>query len=132
MSDIDYGFKTDDIEYDKVGLPVGTYKVMITGEEMSEKKALVVNYEIIEGEYRGRSGKVWYNTQHESPQVANIAKQQIKRIADATGKMVSNSSPLAGRVLTIMVRQQKKDPQYTEIGKYLPADYVHNDDVPFA
>lgn len=134
---IDYGFtSTDEVQYDKAGLPVGRHKVMITGEEVGETKKetnpkpLIVEFEVIEGEFKGRSGKVWYNIHNVDAQTANIAKQQIKRIADATGKAVSPSQPLKGRVLTIEVRQQKKDPNFTEIFKYLPADAT-DDEIPF-
>lgn len=125
-----YGFNTDDIKLDSAGLPVGTYKVMIVGEELNEKRALVVNYEIVEGDNKGKQGKVWYNINHESAQTANIAKQSIKRIADATGKAVSDAAPLKGRVLTIEVREQKKDNRYTEIAKYLPSDYKETSYLP--
>lgn len=129
---MDYGFNSDDIQLDKAGLPVGIHKVMITDEELNEKKALVVNFEIVEGDMKGKGGKVWYNINHENVTTSNIAKQAIKRIADATGKPVSNTSPLKGRVLVIEVAEQKKDPRYTEIKKYLPADYkpAVNDDIP--
>lgn len=131
---IEYGFNSDDIELDKPGLPVGTHKVMITDEELNEKKALVVTFEVIEGDMKGKSGKVWYNINHDNTTTANIAKQSIKRIADATGKPVSSASPLKGRVLVIEVGVQKKDDRYTEIKKYHPADYkAHSsDDIPFA
>jgi len=133
---IDYGFKsTDEVQYDSQGLPIGTYKAMIKSEEADEKgRGLIAEFEVLEGNYKGKTGKVWYLTTHDNPQTANIAKQNIKRIADATGKPVSSASPLKGRVLTLEVRQQKKNPDYTEIFKYYPENYVapQSDDVPFA
>lgn len=129
---VDYGFDTtDDVHYDKQGLPVGTYKAMIIGEEDDNQgRGVIANYEVLEGEYKGKTGKVWYLTKHSEQQTANIAKQNIKRIADATGKPVSASSPLKGRVLVLEVRQQKKNPDYTEIGKYLPENHAIVDDSP--
>lgn len=125
-----YGFdSTDNIAYDKTGLPVGEHKVMIIGEEPDAKdRGLVANFEIVEGDYKGKTGKVWFLTKHENVTTANIAKQNIKRIADATGKAVSGTSPLKGRVLRVVVGAQKNDPDRTEIKKYLPAD---KSDAPF-
>lgn len=129
-----YGFETtDEVQYDKQGLPTGTYKAMIIGEDDDEQgRGVVAEYEALDGENKGRKGKVWYLTKHENPQTANIAKQNIKRIADATGKAVSESAPLKGRVLTIEVRQQKKNPDYTEIFKYYPENYeaLATDEIP--
>lgn len=134
----DYGFKsTDDIQYDKQGLPIGTYKVMIVSEEIKETdkpqnpKMLIVEYEALSGPNKGKSGKVWYNIFHTDTQTSNIAKQAIKRIADATGKAVSPSMPLKGRVLTIEVAEQKKDSRFTEIKKYLPEDHQVDEEIPF-
>ena len=132
---MDYGFEsTDEIQYDKAGLPVGIYKAMIIAEEADkEDRGVVAEYEVLSGEHKGRKGKVWYLTKHESQQTANIAKQNLKRIADATGKPVTPTTPLKGRVLTIEVRQQKKNADYTEIAKYLPENYEapQNNDAPF-
>ena len=125
-----YGFaSTDDVKYDAAGLPVGEHKVMIIGEEADAKdRGLVANFEIVEGDFKGKTGKVWFLTKHENVTTANIAKQNIKRIADATGKAVSGTSPLKGRVLRVVVGTQKNDPDRTEIKKYLPAD---KSDAPF-
>lgn len=127
----DYGFDTNDIQLDKVGLPIGIYKVMINGEEINEKRALVVTYEVLEGEHKGKTGKVWYNINHENETTKNIARQAIKRIGDATGRNVNEAAPLRGRVLTVDVQQQKKNPDYTEIRRYLPENHK-TDDLPFS
>ncbi|MCA2951053.1 hypothetical protein [Microcystis sp. M112S1] len=125
-----YGFtSTDEVKYDAQGLPLGEHKVMIIGEEPDSKdRGIVAEFEIVEGEHKGKRGKVWYLTKHENATTANIAKQNIKRIADATGRAVSATSPLKGRVLRVSVGVQKNDADRTEIKKYLPADKV---DLPF-
>lgn len=127
-----YGFDTtDNVQLDAQGLPVGTYKAMIIGEEAAkDDKGVVAEYEVVSGEYKGKTGKVWYLTMHSNPQTSNIAKQSLKRIADATGKAVTPASPLKGRVLTLEVRQQKKDPRYTEVARYLPENFEVSD-TPF-
>lgn len=121
-----YGIETtDDVELDGKGLPVGTYKAMIVGEEPAAKEnGVIAEYEVLSGEHKGKRGKAWYLTMHENPQTANIAKQNLRRIADATGKPVTPESPLKGRVLTLDVQKQKKDPNYTEIKRYLPENYA--------
>ena len=125
-----YGFtSTDDVKYDAQGLPLGEHKVMIIGEEPdSKERGLVAEFEIVEGEHKGKRGKVWYLTKHENPTTSNIAKQNIKRIADATGRAVTPTSPLKGRLLRVLVGVQKNDADRTEIKKYLPAD---KSDLPF-
>ena len=130
---IDYGFKTtDEVQYDSSGLPVGIYKVLAKSEEADDKgRGVIVEYEILDGEFKGKTAKVWYLTTHENQTTANIAKQNLKRIADATGKPVSSIAPLKNRVFTVEVRKQKKDDRYTEISRYLPESHVNDSDSPF-
>ena len=124
---------TDSVEYDKQGLPPGSNQlVMVVGEEPAkEDKGVIMELEILDGVHKGRKGKVWILTKHENAQTANIAKQTLKRIADATGKAVSPSAPLKGRVFRIDVATQKKDDRYTEIKKYLPENHVAENAAPF-
>lgn len=129
---INYGFSsTDEVQYDKQGLPVGTHKAMIISEEPHES-GVVAEYEVVEGAHKGKRGKQWYLTTHNNTTTANIARQNIKRIADATGRPVSAAAPLKGRVLTVEVREQKNDSSRTEIFKYHGADYKPTEsfDVP--
>ncbi len=125
MTENYYGFEsTDEVKYDSQGLPVGTYKVMIVSEQPWEKDGkttgVVVEFEIVSGDKKGQVRKYWYLTMHNNATTSNIAKQNIKRIADATGKAVSATAPLKGRVLTVTVTPQKNDPDRTEIKKYEP------------
>lgn len=124
---------TDSVEYDKQGLPQGNSQlVMVVGEEPAkEDKGLIMELEILDGDHKGRKGKVWILTKHDNPQTANIAKQTLKRIADATGKAISPSAPLKGRVFRIDVAVQKKDDRYTEIKKYLPESHIAEETAPF-
>lgn len=128
-----YGFdSTDEVKYDAQGLPLGTYKAMIIGEEPDAKgRGVIVEYEAVSGDYKGKKGKVWYMTLHENATTSNIAKQALKRIADATGKPVTPSSPLKGRVLTITVGAQKNDPDRTEIKKYQPENAATDTEIPY-
>lgn len=126
---------TDDVELDKLGLPIGIAKFMATAEEPAVKDGVttgvIVTWECVEGSNKGKSGRVWYSTLHSNPQTANISKQALKRIADATGKAISPSSPIKGRVLTLDVRKQKKNDAYTEVARYLPENHVTEESAPF-
>lgn len=147
---IDYGFATtDEVRFDPIGLPIGEYNVLITDEKVSEKldennpNPVIAEYEVLSGDNKGKTGRVYYNVHHSNQTTANIAKQAIKRIAEATGKPVSQTSPLKGRVLKVIVDWQKNSDRYTEIKKYLPFDDAlssvasasaskKEDDIPFA
>jgi len=135
-----YGIETtDDVELDGKGLPVGIYKAMIVGEEPEKNgKGTVAEYEVLDGPNKGKRGKQWINSlqdvwaqkngitgekMDDAIRTANIAKQNLRRIADATGKAVTPTSPLKGRVMTLDVQKQKKDPNYTEIKRYLPENH---------
>lgn len=131
MSDLYGGLNTDDYDLEKAGLPVGVAKYMAISEETDAKGHLVVNYECVAGPNKGRSGKVWYCLSHTNEKTANIAKQSLKRIADATGRPVSAQTPIKGRVLTLDVREQKKDPRYTEVFRYLPEGHKEEEKAPF-
>ena len=128
MTDNIYGFDTtDEVKLDAQGLPVGTYKAMAVSEEAHTKdgktQGVVVEWEIVEGESKGRKGKVWYNTLHPNEMTSNIAKQSLKRLAEASGTPITQSNPIKNRVITMIVDTQKKDPRYTEVKKYLPESY---------
>lgn len=130
-----YGFEsTEEVQYDSQGLPVGTYKAMARAEEEDKDgRGVVVEWEVLEGDFKGKTGKVWYLTKHPSAQTATIAKQNIKRIADARGKPISPAVPIKNSVVTLEVRRQKKNPDFTEVAKYHPENYKPPviDDVPF-
>ena len=132
MTDNYYGFEsTDNVVLDAQGLPIGTYTVHIKGEEPDAKgRGVVVEYEVLDGKNKGKAGKVWYLTTHENPQTRNIAQQNLKRIADATGMPVSPLTPLKGRTLVLEVGVQKSDPTRTDIKKYHPEGY-QVDEAPF-
>jgi len=131
---IDYGFDTNDIKLDSLGLTPGIYKVMIKSEERKPTKSkldgktdddlLLVTYQAVEGDMKGKTISQRYNIWNSNQTASNIAKQEIKRIANATGRPVSPEAPLRGRVLCIEVRNQKGSDQYVEIAKYYPEDYV--------
>lgn len=134
-----YGFDTDEITIEGKGLPVGFQKLMAVKEDFISKEnkpenpnALVVTWEVVEGEHKGRQGDVYYNINHANPQTARIAKETIKKIAIATGAAINERNKIKGRVLVADIREQVKNPQYTEIKAYHPADFpIPESEIPF-
>lgn len=129
---------TSDYELDTPGLAVGIHKVMITKEEIidtphkpTNPKRLAVTFEAVEGACKGRSQISNFNLWNANPKAVEIAKQDLKKIDVATGRPVNTENPLKGRVLAIEVRKQKDNPDYTEVGKYLPESAVNPADIPF-
>lgn len=124
---IDYGFDTKDVEISSEALPAGEYKVVISGEEIHEPKdpgkanCLKLTYEVIEGESRGRLISQYLNIWHANELPRKIAQETLKKIAKATGKDINQDSPAKGRFLTIKVRQQKDNSEYTEVHGYSAA-----------
>ena len=124
-----YGFEsTEEVKLDAQGLPVGTYKAMCVSEEEHTKdgktQGVVTEWEIVDGANKGKKGKIWYNTLHSNQTTSNIAQQSLKRLAEASGTPITQSTPIKGRVVTLAVDVQKNNPQYTEVKKYLPESYV--------
>jgi len=136
---------TKDVVIDQKGLPVGTYKALITSEVDDEAgRGIVVEFEGLEGPGKGKRGKVWYLFDHSNATTAVIAEENLAKLANATNNEVpltliakrsAHYSTFKGKVLTIEVRQQKKNPEYTEIFKYYPEDYTPpvaaDSEVPF-
>lgn len=115
------GKTTSDVKVQEQGLPVGEYKAMIVGEKDDPKgRGVIYEYEVVDGEHKGRKGSVWYLIFHENQTTSDIAWANLKRIEDATGKALGDGLPAKNRVMRLVVRQQKKNPEYTEIAKYLP------------
>lgn len=123
-----YNFNTEEVKYSEFGLPEGKHKVMIVAEEFKtnpEKpdnpNMLVVTFQAVEGEYKGKQQIAYYNVNHSKSQVAAIARESVKQIADATKRPVSGQSPLKGRVLQIQLGNQKAS-DFMEIKKYFTED----------
>lgn len=119
-----YGFaSSDEVKYDIVGFPVGKYTVHAI-DEKDETSGIHVVYEILSGNDKGSTAKVYYNTLSDNEITAKIAKQDIKRIGEATGKPVTQEDPIQGRIFMVDVEANKKNPQYTNVKAYLPADGI--------
>lgn len=126
-----YGFKsTAEVEYDRIGLPIGEYKVMIESEE-DVPTGVKATFKILTGDHKGETPFYWFNTLSENPTTQRIAKQNIKRIADATGIDVDpEQNPLTGRVFCVRV-EESKNPQYTEIKEFLHESHIEDESPDF-
>jgi len=124
-----YGFETsDEIKIDQLGFPLGKYKVLAK-DEQGTATGLFVDFDIVTGEHKGTSAKVYYNTRSENEDVARIAAGDIRRIADATGKPVTPSTPIKGRAFVVEVIVNPKNERYTKV-KYLPETTPVDDNSP--
>jgi hypothetical protein len=119
-----YGFKSsNDVKLDTFGWPLGKYTVHAVGQG-DTATGIMVDYTILTGEHANKSFGIYYNTTSDNEITAKIAQQDIKRIADATGKPVDDANPISGRTFTVEVEPNKKNPLYTNVKFYLPADGV--------
>ena len=123
---IDYGFSTKDVELEEIGLPVGEYTVKAIKEEVittkSGGKSLRLDLEVIDTDAKGRKGSTFFNIFSDNEQARKIAQSDIKKLAVATGRDIDSSNPIAGRFFKVIVTQDKKNPQYTRVVKYLEAE----------
>ncbi len=139
-NDNEIDFSTADVEIESKGLPIGFHKAMALKQfyKNNPKKPenpnmLVVTWEVVEGEAKGKQGDVYYNVNHSIPKTARIAKETVKKIEIATGVVVDKENPIKGRVCVLDIRPQKDNPQYSEIKGYYPENYVaqQSEGVPF-
>jgi len=124
---MDYGIDTSNVELESLGLPEGGYRAMISSEEIKPtkdglNKLLEVTFNVVEGAHKNKTIISRFNLWHSNEVAKNMAQQDLKKIALATGKEVNGEQPLKGRALTIFVRKQKNNPDYSEVWKYAPID----------
>lgn len=134
---------TDDVEYQKFGLPIGTLKLMVTSETDDEQgRGIILTLECVEGAHRGATGQLWLLFNHDNIKARKAAEEKMKRIADATGKQIplcsiaqrpASFAPIKGRVFVGQVEQQKNNPDYTEVKRFYPENYSAPaaDEAPF-
>lgn len=101
----------EDIEFTPI--PSGEYKAAIVGDEekiaqSSGAKYLSVEFEIVEGDYKGRKVYTNLNLWHPSAMAKQIAQKELNSIAAAVGvtKLV-DSNQLHNIPIFIKVKQRK-------------------------
>lgn len=123
MTDFDYGFESSsEIKIDVNQFPVGKYKVFAT-EQSEAATGFTVKYEIVTGDLKGDVVTIWYNTKSDRDDVRNIAKKEIRRIADVT-RVIDSTNPIKGRAFCVEVEKSKKNEQYTIVTRYSHADEI--------
>ena len=94
-------------------IPAGKYQAVITESERKETRNrdgeyLLLVFEIIEGEYRGRKVFARFNLWNKNPDAVRIASQELSAICHAVSVMnPKNSVELHNLPLTITVRVRK-------------------------
>lgn len=106
------------------GLPIGKYKGIIsdTRQENVEKNGAVVggllalDCKVIEGPLTGQFQTDRLNLHHTNPLTVEIANKQLSAYCHVTGQFVlQDTAQLHNIPFMFEVRQQKKNPEYTEI-----------------
>lgn len=96
-------------------IPAGKYVVAISNSEMHPTKNgtgqyLELEYQVIEGEHKGR--KVWsrHNLHHANAQAVQIARGELSAICRAVGVMApKDSAELHNLPLTVTVKLKKRE-----------------------
>jgi hypothetical protein len=96
-------------------IPAGKYVASISASEMKPTKNgngqyLELEYQVLEGEHKGR--KVWsrHNLHHPNAQTVQIARGELSAICRAVGVMApKDSAELHNLPLTVTVKVKKRD-----------------------
>ena len=96
-------------------IPAGKYAAAISASEMKPTKNgsgqyLELEYQVLDGEHKGR--KVWsrHNLQHPNVQTVQIARGELSSICRAVGVMApKDSAELHNLPMTVTVKLKKRD-----------------------
>lgn len=99
----------------KDALPAGTYVAIIVASAMKPTKSgsgeyLELEYQIIDGEHKGR--KLWsrHNLHHPNAQTVQIARSELSSICHAVGIMTpADSAEFHNLPLTLSVKCRKRE-----------------------
>jgi hypothetical protein len=104
--------KLDDFD----AIPAGEYLAAIVGSQMKVTKAgdgryLELDFQILEGEYKGRHMWSRLNLEHSNPVAVQMAQMELAAVCEAVGVLTPNdSSDLHNKPLRIIVKpEQRKD-----------------------
>lgn len=93
-------------------IPEGDYKAVIKSSEMKESKAgnplIVFNFEVIDGDFKGRTLRLMCNYQHPNDIARRIADQQLAGMGEAVGKeQFTDTSELHNLPMLITVKHSE-------------------------
>lgn len=128
-----YGFESSaEIEDDRMGFPLGEYRVMATDQE-DVKTGIKVDFRILSGDKKDETFSAWYNTMSENTVARSMAQRDLKRLGDASGSPVGDPSathpdnmPIKGRIFCVSVVANAKNPKYVNV-TYNPAEHITDD-----
>ncbi|GDY13124.1 hypothetical protein LBMAG53_20020 [Planctomycetota bacterium] len=114
MAILNFDASTVEPSAGKDPLPAGKYVAAISASEMKPTKSgtgqyLEIEYQVVDGEYKGR--KVWsrHNLQHPNATAVQIARGELSAICRAVGVMApKDSAELHNLPLTVTVKVQKR------------------------
>lgn len=122
------------------GLPISDkngHLVVITGSEMKPVESgngtkLVLTLAIQDGPHAGSEGNWNLNIGNANVVAVKIAQQELACICHAVGYLqaLQNTSVLHGKPFRVVVAQQKKNPEYTEVVEVRRADGSKTTDPP--
>lgn len=97
-------------------LPAGDYVAAISASEVKESKAnasnryLSLKFQVMEGEFSGRTFFTNINLWHSGAQTVEIAQRELNSICHAVGKLrVNDSSELHGVPMRVKLTVEKSD-----------------------
>lgn len=93
--------------------------IVDSGPRENSKKTgmlLVLQCQIQEGQHQGTVCEYTINYTHQNQQTQDIGQREVSAIAHCVGVLrVGNSRELHNKPFRVLVRQQKENPQYTEV-----------------
>ena len=109
-------------------LPPGKYcaEIISCTEQATKNQSgfmTVFGFRILEGEYKNRILYDRLNLKNQNQKTVEIARGQLSALCRAVGVLKPYAaSELFNKPIVLQVAQQKDNPQYNEIKKYLPAN----------
>jgi hypothetical protein len=126
------GFNAANVEpsQDFQPMKAGTYKAIINSSSLEPAKTgsgtnLVLEFKIVEGEYKNRTLKQWLCVQHAKQETQEIAQRNFSAICHAVNQMqVTTTEQLHGKpmLVRIALEPDNRDPEKLQnrIKSYMP------------
>lgn len=114
MAQIDFNVSEVTPTQEYSPLPEGRYEAVVTDSSLRENRNgsgnyILLEFEVVSGEYRGR--KLWsrYNVRHTNPAAVEIGRSQFAAVCRAVGLVnPRDTAELHNRTLVLMVKCRKR------------------------
>ena len=101
-------------------VPTGEYDVVVSKAELKETKSggtmLILGYEVQSGDQAGKTIKHTMNIVNQDPDAVRIAKEQLKRVAIATGhknpNKIADTDELINKNPFLVIVEEVQDGEY--------------------